>query len=200
MGVSESFRARKAMMRTLARESDRGAILVSTAVVDECLAEVLSAWLAAATTKKTKSVRALLQSQGPLGSLWARAHMALAADLVDDWTFDAIEWLRKLRNQCAHQHGAISFADDAVAEMVKRMAECVDVGVPDDTPKRGGKARKLVLPNGRDLARRSVKSRKHAATVLTFIFAASALIGYLDAAVDAFRSDVPPANVPPPIV
>src|SRR5438046_2274578 len=94
----DAYRARKAIMRTLALESDRGAILVATAVVDECLGEALTCWLAPDTAKRRKAVDVLLQSQGPIGSLWARAQVALAGDMIDEWAFDAIECLRKLRN------------------------------------------------------------------------------------------------------
>jgi hypothetical protein len=196
----ESYRTRKTMMRTLARESDRGAILVATAVVDECLAEALTAWLAGLgrnTPKRRKSVETLLQPQGPLGSLWSRAQMALGADLIEEWAFDAIDCLRKLRNECAHRHCAISFADLHVRDVVKRMAGLVATGIPNDDGPRRISRRKRVMPELRDWQGRRTISLKHAATLVTFAYAGSALIGYLDATVGQFRHQSPQTSLPP---
>ena len=106
--------------QTLYQESDRGAILVGLAGIDERLVAVLHARFLQDEHVIKKAVQPLMNGGlAPLGTVSARSRLAYALGLVDRQVFDAIDRIRKLRNKLAH--GSISMTLDE--EVVKPILE-----------------------------------------------------------------------------
>lgn len=81
----------------LEHESDRGVILITGAMLDELLAELLKNVLDPAVSDKL-----LNGTTAPLGSFSARAKMAFAIGVIGTQDYKDIEVIRKVRNAAAH--------------------------------------------------------------------------------------------------
>ena len=89
----------------LAEESLRGKILVLTVQIDNLLSEMLKRVLKPA---KRKGDDELFRPMGPLASFSSRVTMAYRLGLICEGDADALNYLRKLRNDCAHTMTAFS--------------------------------------------------------------------------------------------
>lgn len=100
------------------RESDRGAALTAAAVLDDWLAEILSAFFA-----DTQSSRDLIAGfNAPLGNLAARAAAAHAIGLIQDGEFNEITIIRKIRNEFGHSWKEVSFSKGRVADLCNQLS------------------------------------------------------------------------------
>lgn len=88
------------LLHSLTTESHRGAVLVGTAHIDNCLADLWKAMLPAGLSSEKR--RQLLRYPGPLSSFAARIEVAYAARLLPRHVYDALNALRALRNDVAH--------------------------------------------------------------------------------------------------
>lgn len=95
--------------RTIIGESDRGAVLVSTSIVDEYLRTMFEKL--ASPQMSNKKRRELLDYPGPLSSLAAKADIALLTQLIDAPLNTAIHRLRRLRNSVAHDTTSFRLSD-----------------------------------------------------------------------------------------
>jgi hypothetical protein len=84
----------------LIAESDRGAVLIGTAHVDERLKELFESLMPAEMPKTDK--RNLLRYSGALGSFGSRIDIAYATRLVNKKLYASLNTLRKVRNDAAH--------------------------------------------------------------------------------------------------
>jgi hypothetical protein len=91
----------------LQRESDRGLALVAAALLDEKLAETLSAFFC----EMYKAARLLSDGNAPLASFSSRIQICYALGLIDDFEHSEIELIRKVRNEFAHARHGMSFND-----------------------------------------------------------------------------------------
>ena len=77
------------------KESDRGAVLIASAVLDEWLSEILLSFLS-----DTKSSKDLIEGfNAPLGTFSARVCAAYSLGLIQDNEFREITIIRKIRNE-----------------------------------------------------------------------------------------------------
>jgi hypothetical protein len=83
----------------LSDESIRGKILILTAQIDNLLSEMLKRVLKPARQKKDDE---LFRPIGPLDSFSSRVAMAYRLGLICGGDADALDLLRKIRNDCAH--------------------------------------------------------------------------------------------------
>ena len=83
----------------LSEESMRGKILILTAQIDNLLSEMLKRVLKPAGRKKDDE---LFRPMGPLDSFSSRVAMAYRLGLICEGDADALDFLRKIRNDCAH--------------------------------------------------------------------------------------------------
>lgn len=83
----------------LFRESDRGAVLVGAALVDEHLGRLFEAHFA---SDLPAGLSRRLLGTGPLSTMSARADIARAMGLIGPIVYDAIHVLRRIRNDVAH--------------------------------------------------------------------------------------------------
>jgi hypothetical protein len=84
----------------LIAESDRGAVLIGTAHVDERLKELFECLMPAEMSKKVK--KSLLSYSGVLGSFGSRIAIAYATRLVNKKLYASLDTLRDVRNDAAH--------------------------------------------------------------------------------------------------
>lgn len=128
----ESKRVLASLMSTIDGESDRGAVLIAAAHVEEQL-RLLFERLAPVDMGRKRLVR-ILAYPGPLSTTAARTDIARVTRLLSDSVCDSIDHLRRLRNSVAHGprafclrehagdvHGVFSFAA-GLQQFVNRMA------------------------------------------------------------------------------
>ena len=101
----------KTLLEELKGESARGEVLVSATVLDEQLAECVSARLVENpdVTKLTKGFNA------PFGTFASRIVGALALGCVSEREYRDLQTIRGIRNEFAHQL-AVSFDDQSIAD------------------------------------------------------------------------------------
>jgi DNA-binding MltR family transcriptional regulator len=99
-----------AFMKQLQEESDRGAALAGVAFLDELLARLFKAKML-----DNKVSRELLDGFGPLATFSARIKVGYCLGWIGRETFRELNLLREIRNQFAHAHEPVTFADETVA-------------------------------------------------------------------------------------
>lgn len=80
-------------------ESYRSVVIVSVAKIDDLLREILTKVFLPDMRKEDS----LLASEGPLGTFSSRILILFRLGLIDRATFDFLNLLRKIRNDCAHK-------------------------------------------------------------------------------------------------
>jgi hypothetical protein len=86
------------LLAAISEESMRGKVLVMTGQIDNLLSEMLRRFLKPARDKDHE----LLNPMQPLGSFAARVDIAYRLGLIRESDADALDLLRKIRNDCAH--------------------------------------------------------------------------------------------------
>lgn len=100
----------------LNKESERGAVLISAAMIDDLLGRTILAFL----IDHAETNRLLEGFNAPLGTLSARALAAVALGLLSEKEFRECERLRKIRNVFAHDVHA-SFENQSVKDICKNL-------------------------------------------------------------------------------
>jgi DNA-binding MltR family transcriptional regulator len=116
----------KELLASLTAESDRGAILIGAAHVDNCLRDLMDAVFPARMGKKHRE--ALLEYPGPLSSLSGKVQVAYATRLIPRSVYDATNALRKIRNDAAHHPTSFDLADQV--ERVKQIYAALGATLP----------------------------------------------------------------------
>lgn len=88
------------LLGTLLNESDRGALLIGAAHVDNYLRLLVGSVFPASLGRRKRS--SLLNYPGPLSSFSAKIELAFAFRLIPGTTYQALHSLRQLRNDVAH--------------------------------------------------------------------------------------------------
>jgi mannitol operon repressor len=103
----------------LNKESDRGAVLISAAMIDDLLGKCIISFLI-----DHADVESLLEGlNAPLGSLSARVLVAFALGLLSEDEYHECQILRKVRNAFAH-NVHVSFDDQKVRDLCKNLNMC----------------------------------------------------------------------------
>jgi hypothetical protein len=90
---------------SISTESDRGAVLVSAALLDEGLKELIKAKL----VKNSLKSDVLFDGVGaPLGSFASRIEISFRLGLISNSVKSVLKIFRRLRNDCAHSPAQIS--------------------------------------------------------------------------------------------
>lgn len=105
-----------AFLNELNKESDRGAVLISTAMIDDLLERTILAFL----TDHVEPKKLLDGFNAPLGTLAARALAAFSLALLSETEYRDCERLRKIRNAFAH-NVHMSFEDQSVKDICKNL-------------------------------------------------------------------------------
>lgn len=120
---------------TIVQESDRGAVLIGAAHIDLHL-RVLFETVAPKSISKRK-LRPILEYPGSLSSLSAKADIAYLTRLISDSVYEAINHLRRIRNEVAHSPDSFRLAEHE--ERLRKMYE-LGHGVPAAINRWAGEA------------------------------------------------------------
>lgn len=114
----EDVRDFSAFLREFQAETDRGAALVGTALLDERLAATLRAFMVPG-----RSAQGLVDAGGsaPLGTLSARIKACHALALIDDHEAGECNLIRRVRNEFAHRAHGTTFTDARIAGLCYRL-------------------------------------------------------------------------------
>lgn len=94
----------------LQRETDRGLPLVAAALIDEKLLDALQSFLCVGKAAD----RLLSDPNAPLGTFSARIEACFALGLIDEFEYQEISLIRKIRNLFAHSKHGLSFKNEKV--------------------------------------------------------------------------------------
>jgi DNA-binding MltR family transcriptional regulator len=100
-------------LRELQRESDRGLALVAAALIDEKLLETLQSFMCECKAAE----KLLVQAHAPLGTFSSRIEACFALGLIDEFEYQEITLLRKVRNEFAHSKHGMSFQNEQVKSL-----------------------------------------------------------------------------------
>lgn len=115
-------------MAALVAESDRGAVLIAAAHVDNHLRKLFEAIAPSGLSRET--LRTLLDYPGALSSLSAKTEIALLCRLITPQLAKAIRHLRKLRNTVAHAPDTFKLSEhEAQVRRVYELGPDVPVGI-----------------------------------------------------------------------
>ena len=104
-------------MTAMRKEPDRGTALISAALLDTRLAEILSSFLV-----KSKNSTSLLEgAMAPLSTFASRASMAAALGLIQENEFSEITIIRKIRNEFGHSWKPVTFESDSIAALCRKL-------------------------------------------------------------------------------
>ncbi len=99
------------------KETDRGAVLIASSILDDWLRTILLAFLSDNQTSK-----GLLDGPfAPLGTFAARAQAAHALCLIQDNEFEEITIVRKVRNEFGHKWKGVRLDSPSVAAAISRL-------------------------------------------------------------------------------
>ena len=107
------------VLQTIFAESDRGAVLVASAVVDDYLGKLFEGILP--STTPTELRKHFLNYPSPLSSMATKADVALFTRLIPASIHRAITLLRRLRNDVAHSPDSFRLAEHL--DRVRAMSE-----------------------------------------------------------------------------
>jgi mannitol operon repressor len=94
----------------LQRETDRGLPLVAAALLDEKLLEALQSFLCIGKSAE----RLLIEPNAPLGTLSSRIEACFSLGLIDEFEYQEISLIRKIRNVFAHSKHGLSFSNEKI--------------------------------------------------------------------------------------
>lgn len=102
----------------ISNESDRGAVLVSAALIDDGLKQLIVKKLVSSGSKVD---RLFDGGNAPLGTFSARIEMAYRLGLIQQSTKELLNIFRKIRNEFAHHYDEVSFNDVRVRQRLKSL-------------------------------------------------------------------------------
>ncbi len=104
--------------KSIEAESDRGAIIITAAMIEDTLTQALRKKVAHLNSKEVSD---LFDHSGPMGTFSAKIKNAQAMGIVDRTTRSHIEVIKEMRNACAHSQRPLTFADSELREAVFSM-------------------------------------------------------------------------------
>jgi hypothetical protein len=107
------------LAKELHAESDRAAVVLSSAILDDALTYRL---INAFSVKPTDDeIDYIFRFEGPLGSFSSKIEIAYLFGCIDDNTRSQLNDIREMRNACAHTKQIISFELPELANVAKRL-------------------------------------------------------------------------------
>jgi DNA-binding MltR family transcriptional regulator len=113
----QDFDAALAFRLTLSPETDRGCALMAAAYLDSRLGE----WLALYFVDDPKVANKLLSQEGPLSTFSSRIELAYLLGLLSPRESQALNLIRKIRNEFAHIPEPTSFGHQKIASWCKSL-------------------------------------------------------------------------------
>ena len=127
-----------AYMTAMRAESDRGAVLVAAAYIDEELADLIRAFL----VNDRKITERLLEYPGPCSTLASRCDLAYCLGIFGKDVYADIRTIIKIRNNFAHTKEGAAFERQDISDLCRNLTR----GMRDSgTEMAGVKPRNLFL-------------------------------------------------------
>ncbi len=104
--------------RSVETESDRGAIIITAAMIEDTLTQAIRSKMAHLNSKELSD---LFDYSGPMGTFSAKIKSAQAIGIIDRATRSHIEVIKEMRNACAHSQQPLTFADNELRDAVFSM-------------------------------------------------------------------------------
>lgn len=104
-------------LEELQRESDRAAVILATAEIDQALRELLEAFFLPPSATSKKYGFTLFSPDAVAGTLSARIELAYRSGLIPNWCQYEAHVIRKIRNEFAHRTAGYSFAQSPAATL-----------------------------------------------------------------------------------
>lgn len=101
--------------------SDRAAVIVGGAIIDEILRDILESFLLESASNSNNNI---FSGNGPLATFSSKISMAYSLGLIGKWEKDRIDVIRKIRNDFAHGFDTASFSNQATIN------RCISLKVP----------------------------------------------------------------------
>jgi|GEM_PF-1988259 len=105
-----------AAMSEFRKETDRGCIIVSAAILEVWLERVL-----AGAMKGGKGSELFDGPNAPFGSFSSKTLVAHQLGLISDRTRSRLDIIRRMRNEAAHSHRPTAFGDQSVISRVREL-------------------------------------------------------------------------------
>ena len=106
------------LFRQLANESDRGAVIVSAALLDDALLNMLKAKLCPSLEREDELFEGIY---APLGTFAAKIDLAYRVGLINAEFRKILHLMRKLRNDFAHSVHKVDFTDRTVQSRLREL-------------------------------------------------------------------------------
>ncbi|AYQ26819.1 MULTISPECIES: hypothetical protein [unclassified Polaromonas] len=144
--------------RSISSESDRGAVLMAAAFLDDKLKYLLSAKL----VDDKKLARRAFDFNGPLGTFSSRIDFAYLIGVLPKNVHSDLHTIRGIRNKFAHNAASLTLEDQEITELCNR----------------------LIFHGVREVAAPGPKFRRSVMALLTFVVTATSEISHLEPAAD----------------
>jgi mannitol operon repressor len=124
-------------IRTFRNESDRGAVLVASALLDEILETLLRGAMSNEPHIKKRCIDPLFGPEAALATFASKMKIARAFGILADWMYEDLEIIRKIRNEFAHSHSSADFSNPNVVRLIGSLkavgfvSKVIDVSTDD---------------------------------------------------------------------
>jgi DNA-binding MltR family transcriptional regulator len=122
-GTKERTKALFRIGDELEKESDRGCALVAAAYLENQISEILEKFF---VEQGTKAKDALFDFNGPVGTFSSKIKMAYSLGLIPQEIQNALDLIRKLRNEFAHLHEPLDFESQSIRQRVIGLLPHID--------------------------------------------------------------------------
>jgi DNA-binding MltR family transcriptional regulator len=109
----------KLIAQTLAKESDRGCVILGAALLADALEDLLRSFCRDRPEDVKATIDPLFEGYAPLSTFSARIQIAFALGILPRQLRDKIDLVRRLRNDFAHEWGPIDFEDPKCASRLE---------------------------------------------------------------------------------
>jgi hypothetical protein len=107
-------------------ETDRGAALIGTTIIDNMLAATIEAFLVVGKASK----ELLYGSLAPIHSFASRINLAFALGLINEHEHSESNLIRKIRNEFAHRGVGLAYSDPKINALCDRLKSDLPGGSP----------------------------------------------------------------------
>ncbi len=107
--------------RSLFKESDRGAVLISATRLEEKLEQLHRTHITQKVAEPKKVLEELFRPYAPLSSFSAKIQLAYAYGLLDADDYADLNIIRKIRNDAAHTSVEFSFTPNEVCQKITHL-------------------------------------------------------------------------------
>ncbi|MCD2453811.1 MltR family transcriptional regulator [Methylicorpusculum oleiharenae] len=109
----------------LLNESDRGAVIVAAAILEDDLSELLKDAIQR-NGLSGKQINEIFDLSGPLSSFSSKSLICYAFGLISKDTFEDLAKIRKLRNKFAHSTEKVDFLSSEIEDHVAEINCCIE--------------------------------------------------------------------------